>query len=69
MPFYGERMVGFYTSNINKRIGEHFIIMSDASDYVVELVLGQKRNNIFYAVRYASKIMNLTQRNYTTTKK
>ncbi|KAA3484686.1 Retrovirus-related Pol polyprotein from transposon opus [Gossypium australe] len=37
-----------------------FIVMSDASDYAIGIALGQKRNNIFGAIHYASKTLNPT---------
>ncbi|GJY67369.1 reverse transcriptase domain-containing protein [Tanacetum coccineum] len=46
-----------------------FEIMCDASDYVVGAVLGQRINNHFQPIHYASKTMNATQENYTTTEK
>ncbi|KAA3470778.1 Retrovirus-related Pol polyprotein from transposon 17.6 [Gossypium australe] len=46
-----------------------FIIMCGASVYLVGAVLGQKWNNIFCAIHYASKTLNSTQRNYTTIEK
>ena len=44
-------------------------MMCDASDYAVGAVLGQRKNNIFHVVYYASKTLNVTQLNYTTTEK
>ncbi|KAA3465743.1 Retrovirus-related Pol polyprotein from transposon 17.6 [Gossypium australe] len=46
-----------------------FVIMCDASDYTVGAVLRQDKDKIFHAIHYASKTLNLTQRNYTTIKK
>ncbi|GJW75211.1 putative nucleotidyltransferase, ribonuclease H [Tanacetum coccineum] len=45
-----------------------FEIMCDTSDYVVGAVLGQRINNNFQLIHYASKTMNAAQENYTTTK-
>jgi len=45
----------------------NFEIMCDASDYAVEEVLGQRKERIFQVIHYASKILNETQSNYTTT--
>ena len=38
--------------------GEPFEIMCDASDYAVGAVLGQRRENIFKPIYYASKMLN-----------
>ena len=43
--------------------------MCDASDYVVGAVLGQRKNKIFHAIHYASKVLNEAQINYATTEK
>ena len=40
--------------------------MTDASDYAVGAVLGQKRNKVFHVIYYASKLLNEAQLNYTT---
>ncbi|KAJ9538954.1 hypothetical protein OSB04_031687 [Centaurea solstitialis] len=46
-----------------------FEIMCDASDYAVGAVLGQRKNNHFQPICYASRTLNDTQENYTTTEK
>ncbi|KAJ9558321.1 LOW QUALITY PROTEIN: hypothetical protein OSB04_012935 [Centaurea solstitialis] len=46
-----------------------FEIMCDASDYVVGAVLGQRKNNHFQPICYASRTLNDAQENYTTTEK
>jgi len=46
-----------------------FELMCDASDYAVGAVLGQSKEKLFYVIHYASKVLNDTQSNYTTTKK
>ncbi|GJZ75207.1 reverse transcriptase domain-containing protein [Tanacetum coccineum] len=46
-----------------------FDIMCDGSDYAVGAVLGQRINNHFQPIHYASKTMNASQENYTTTEK
>ncbi|KAJ9547666.1 hypothetical protein OSB04_020209 [Centaurea solstitialis] len=46
-----------------------FEIMCDASDYAVGAVLGQRRNNHFQPICYASRTLNDAQENYTTTEK
>ncbi|KAL8120143.1 hypothetical protein AgCh_017325 [Apium graveolens] len=48
---------------------EPFEMMCDTSDYAVGAVLGQRKNNIFHVVYYASKTVNGAQLNYTTTEK
>ena len=49
--------------------GQPFEIMYGASDFEIGVVLGQRRENIFRPIYYASKILNEAQENYTTTKK
>jgi hypothetical protein len=46
-----------------------FEIMCDASDYVVGVVLGQRKDKKPYVIYYASKTLNSGQMNYTTTEK
>jgi hypothetical protein len=46
-----------------------FEIMTDASDYAVGAVLGQKKEGKPYALHYASKTLDEAQRNYTVTEK
>ena len=46
-----------------------FEIMCDASDYVVGVVLGQRVDKKFNVIHYASKTLDITQRNYTSTEK
>jgi hypothetical protein len=43
-----------------------FDIMCDASDYTVEVVLGQRKEGRVHAVYYASKTLNASQLNYAT---
>ena len=43
--------------------------MCDASDFAVGVVLGQRQENIFRPIYYASKTLNKTQENYMTTEK
>ncbi|KAJ9553349.1 hypothetical protein OSB04_017394 [Centaurea solstitialis] len=43
--------------------------MCDASDYAVGAVLGQRKNNHFQPISYASRTRNDAQENYTTTEK
>nr|GEZ75814.1 reverse transcriptase domain-containing protein [Tanacetum cinerariifolium] len=43
--------------------------MCDASDYAVGAVLGQRIENHFWPIHYASKTMNQAEANYTTTEK
>ncbi|XP_073121422.1 uncharacterized protein [Henckelia pumila] len=46
-----------------------FEIMCDASDYAVGAVLGQKVGKASHAIYYALRILNDSQRNYSTTEK
>jgi RNase H-like domain found in reverse transcriptase len=46
-----------------------FEIMCDASDYAVGAILGQRNDKKPYAIYYASKVLDKTQANYTTTEK
>ena len=48
---------------------EPFKIMCDASDYAIGAILGQRRENIFRPIYYASKTLNEAEENYTTTEK
>ena len=43
--------------------------MCDTSDYVIEVVLGQKKERIFQVINYASRTLNDAQLNYETTEK
>jgi hypothetical protein len=43
--------------------------MCDASDYVVGVVLGQRVEKLPHVIYYASKTLNDTQLNYSTTEK
>nr|GFB28802.1 reverse transcriptase domain-containing protein [Tanacetum cinerariifolium] len=46
-----------------------FELMYDASDFAVGAVLGQRIENHFRPIHYASKTMNQAEANYTTTEK
>jgi hypothetical protein len=48
---------------------QSFEIMCDASDYALGAVLGQRRDNMFRAIYYASRTLDNTQQKYTTTEK
>lgn len=43
--------------------------MCDVSDYAAGAVLGQRYAKCFYAIYYASKVLNDNQVNYTTIEK
>jgi hypothetical protein len=49
--------------------GEPFEIMCDASDYAVGAVLGQRIEKLPHVIYYASRTLNDTQLNYSTTEK
>ena len=46
-----------------------FEIMTDASDYALGAVLGQRVDNKPFVIYYASRTLNDAQKNYTTTEK
>ena len=46
-----------------------FELMCDASDFAVGAVLAQRKEKVFYAIYYASRMLNDAQLNYATTKK
>nr|GEX92754.1 reverse transcriptase domain-containing protein [Tanacetum cinerariifolium] len=46
-----------------------FELMCDASDFVIGVVLGQRKTKHFQPIHYASKTMTEAQIHYTTTKK
>ena len=46
-----------------------FQIMYDASNYTVGAILGQRNNKQPHVIHYASKTLNATQCNYSTTEK
>ena len=48
---------------------EPFEIMCDACDLEIRAVLGQRQENIFRLIYYASKTLNEAQENYMTTEK
>ena len=43
--------------------------MCDASDYAIGVVLGQRVHKKLNVIQYASKNLDIAQRNYATTKK
>ena len=46
-----------------------FELMCDASDFAVGAVLGQRKEKVFYAIYYASHMLNNAQLNCATTEK
>ncbi|XP_070015938.1 uncharacterized protein [Nicotiana sylvestris] len=46
-----------------------FELMCDASDIAIGVVLGQRKEKIFYSIHYASRTLNPAQMNYTITEK
>jgi len=47
----------------------NYEMMCDASDYDVGAIFGQRKDNQFHVINYASKVLNEAQSNYATTKK
>ncbi|XP_014491985.1 uncharacterized protein LOC106754484 [Vigna radiata var. radiata] len=48
---------------------KEFELMCHASDYAIGAVMGQRREKVFHAIYYASKVLNEAQLNYATTEK
>lgn len=48
---------------------QSFEIMCDASDYVISDVLGQHKDKKLYVIYYASRTLDVSQKNYATTEK
>ena len=46
-----------------------FELMCDTSDYAIGTILGQIKNKVFYAIYYASRMLNKAQLNYAMTEK
>ena len=46
-----------------------FELMCDTSDYTIGAILGQRKNKVFYAIYYASRMLNKAQLNYSMTEK
>ena len=46
-----------------------FELMCDVRDFAVGVVLGQRKEKVFYAIYYASQMLNDAQLNYATTEK
>ena len=46
-----------------------FELMCDASDYVVGVMLGQRKEGKPFVIYYASRTLNSAQMNYATTEK
>ncbi|XP_073152922.1 uncharacterized protein [Henckelia pumila] len=78
--FLGDKSTYLAFEKIKKALGttpimivlvwkEPFELMRNANNYAVGAVLGQRRENIFRALYYASRTMDATQQNYTTTEK
>ena len=47
----------------------NFELMCDARNYAVGAILGQRKDKVFHAIHYASKVLNDAQINYATTEK
>ena len=48
---------------------QEFEVMSDASDFAMGAVLGQRKDKIFRAIYYASRTFYEAQENYSITEK
>ena len=46
-----------------------FELMCDTSNYAIGAILGQRNNKVFFAIYYASRMLNKAQLNYAMTKK
>ena len=54
---------------VTPNCGEPFEIMCNTNNYAVRVILGQRRENIFIPIYYASKTLNEAQENYKSTGK
>ena len=52
---------------ISPDLGQPFEVMCDASGVALGVVLGQRREKILHPIYYASKALNVAQKNYTVT--
>jgi len=48
---------------------QEFELMCNATDYAIRSVLGQRKEKVFHAIYYASKVLNSAQLHYATTEK
>ena len=46
-----------------------FELMCDTSNYTIGTILGKRKNKVFYAIYYASRMLNKAQLNYAMTEK
>ena len=46
-----------------------FELMRDTSDYAIGAIFGQRKNKVFFAIYYASRMLNEAQLNYAMTEK
>ena len=76
---FDEACMTVFEETKNKLIGAPIVVapnwsepferICDAIDFVVGAVLGQRQENIFGPIYYASKTLNKAQENYMTTEK
>ena len=46
-----------------------FELMCDTRNYAIGVILGQRKNKVFYAIYYANRMLNKAQLNYAMTEK
>ena len=59
----------FYPNYAGPRLGVPFEVMCDASDYIVGVGLGQRKDNKSYDIYYTSRTFDDAQMNYAITEK
>ena len=67
--FVSERDIGTTSIVVAPDWNLPFELMSDASNYAIEAILGLKRERTFQVIYYASWTLNDSKLNYATTEK